>query len=105
MRLEDVPESDLKALLEENLRVSQAIYASTEKTRKYILWGQILGVVKIIIVVVPIIWAAWYLKPYLTQALGTYQDLLNTSSSLTPTTQNVSDWQKLLKNLPTAPKQ
>ena len=68
--------NELKALLEENLSYAKQIYTSTEKTRRYIMWGQVLAFVKIILVVGPLILGFLYLQPYLKSVFGTYQDLL-----------------------------
>lgn len=87
---------DLKALLEENLRYAKAIYTSTEKTRRYMLWGQVFGFIKIVIIVVPLVIGFWYLKPYLQQAMATYQELLGGSNS-SGTNQNVFDQLKALQ--------
>lgn len=78
MRIDPIPTQgdDLKSLLEENLKYAKAIYASTEKTRRYILWGQIFGFIKIFVIIVPLLVGFWYLKPYLMQASEAYQQLL-----------------------------
>lgn len=73
--------ANLKALLEENLRYAKAIYATTQKTQRFIFWGQVWGVVKIVVVVAFIGGALWFIQPYLSQAISTYQDLLNPNSS------------------------
>ena len=69
-----------QALLEESLELQRRIYESTERTRKYIVWGQVLGVIKILVIVVPLIWGVVLLKPYLQTALGAYGELLGTPS-------------------------
>lgn len=69
-------EDDLRALLNENLALTRAILEKTEKTRRYILFGQIAGVVKIILVVAPLVAGVIYLGPLLKQALASYQELL-----------------------------
>ncbi len=74
------PGADVKALLEENLRYAKAIYASTEKTRRYIFWGQVFGFLKIVLIVAPLVIAFWYLRPMLQQALAAYQQLLGDSA-------------------------
>lgn len=58
----------------------QKIYESTEKTRKYILWGRIMSLIYLILILAPIIWAIVYLPPILDQALKPYQEILNLSN-------------------------
>jgi hypothetical protein len=113
MRIDPIPTQgdDLKSLLEENLKYSKAIYASTEKMRRYMLWGQIFGFIKIFVIIVPLVIGFWYLKPYLLQVSETYQQLLGegVGANVLPGTSslNLSTWlqQQLqnsgqLKNLP-----
>ncbi|MFC1622530.1 hypothetical protein ACFL1Y_00850 [Patescibacteria group bacterium] len=56
------------------------IYESTEKTRKYILWGKILSIIKILIIVIPIVLAIIYLPPYIEKVTAPYQELLETTN-------------------------
>ncbi len=66
--------------MEENLELSRRIYESTERARRYILWGQVLGVIKLLIIIVPLVWGVILLKPYLQTAFGAYSDLLGVPS-------------------------
>jgi hypothetical protein len=104
MRIDPIPTQgdDLKSLLEENLKYSKAIYASTEKMRRYILWGQIFGFIKIFVIIVPLVVGFWYLKPYLMQASEAYQGLLGEgigTSALNGTNGlNLPAWLQQLQN-------
>lgn len=104
MRIDPIPTQgdDLKSLLEENLKYSKAIYASTEKMRRYILWGQIFGFIKIFVIIVPLVVGFWYLKPYLLQASEAYQQLLGDgvgASTLNGTGSLIlPEWLKQLQN-------
>ena len=68
---------DKKNLTQEELLWK--IYESTEKTRRYIMWGRILSLIKILVIVVPIILAVIYLPPYIKKAVAPYKELLQTS--------------------------
>ena len=70
------PNSNIERLIKENLEFTKQIHEYTNKTRKYILFAQILSIVKIIIIVGPIILAILYLPPLLSGALDTYSELL-----------------------------
>lgn len=74
--------ASLEALVRENLELTRQIYALTEKTRRYIFYGQVLGVVKIVLIVGPLIVGAFYLAPLLKQTLGLYSGLLGGGTSL-----------------------
>lgn len=57
------------------------IYKSTEKTRKYILWGRVMSLIYLLLIVVPLILAFIYLPPLVKNAIGPYQELLQGSSA------------------------
>ena len=86
---------DLKALLEENLRYAKAIYTSTEKVRRYMFWGRVYDVFKLLLIVVPLVIGFWYLQPLLQGALSSYQQLLGDSPSTSGTSINASTLQQL----------
>jgi len=69
-------EAEIKDLLEKNLKYAKAIYWSTEKIRRYIFWQRIFGLIKILIIVVPLIFAAIYLPPLLQGLFAPYAELL-----------------------------
>ncbi|HOY55980.1 MAG TPA: hypothetical protein PLH37_00930 [bacterium] len=68
------------------------IYETTEKTRKYILWGRVMSFIYIFLIVAPMILAIIYLPPLLSNIVGPYKELLGSD----PKTQ------KILNNIPTA---
>ncbi|MBI1961676.1 MAG: hypothetical protein HYS45_03170 [Parcubacteria group bacterium] len=75
----ELPLSDpasLARMMRENLELSREILEHTRKTRKYLLFGQILNVVKIVLIIGPIIIALIYLPPLIKQLFGTYSELL-----------------------------
>lgn len=63
---------EVKALLEENLRYVKEIYASTERTRRYIMRAHIFGFIKIILIVGPLILGFLYLQPKVKQVMESY---------------------------------
>jgi len=77
------PNSNIERLMKENLELTREIHEYTKKTRKYILFAQILSIVKIIIIVGPIILAILYLPPLLSGAFSTYSDLLGSGTGQT----------------------
>ncbi|MBI4122688.1 MAG: hypothetical protein HY462_01690 [Parcubacteria group bacterium] len=70
------PEKSTNELLAENLALTREIYEHTKKTQRYILFGQIFTVVKIVLIVGPLIFAIIYLPPLLREAAGAYSELL-----------------------------
>lgn len=73
----------VEQLLEENLILTREIYRLTEKTRRYMLMGQILGAIKLVLILAPLIAAIVFLPPYLKQAFSTYSELLGAGSGQT----------------------
>lgn len=63
-------------LLEKNLKVSRQILKLSKKTQKWIIWQKIRSVVYFILIIAPIILAAFYLPPILSGLLEQYQELL-----------------------------
>ncbi|MFA5029687.1 MAG: hypothetical protein WC518_02955 [Patescibacteria group bacterium] len=69
-------ESSLEKLLKDNLKYSQAIYADTQKIRRYLFWRTVISVVWIMVVILPIIAAAIWLPPLFKNFYQSYQELL-----------------------------
>lgn len=67
---------DINAMIEENLVLTREIAKLTQKTHRYIVMGQIFGIVKIIVIVVPLVVGAVYLAPILKSTIGAYEELL-----------------------------
>lgn len=71
-----VSNEEIKKLLEENIALMKEVKEDTIYVKKYVVMSQVLGFVKVFIVVVPIIWAAFYLPKMLGNVLAPYQELL-----------------------------
>jgi hypothetical protein len=73
----------LEQLVRENLILTREIYSLTKKTKRYIVFGQAMTVVKILLILGPIVLAFVYLPNILAQALGTYSELLGDGTGST----------------------
>ncbi len=62
-------------LLKENLKVSKEILWFNQKTAHWIFWQKVKGWFYFLIIVIPIILAAFYLPPILADLYGQYQEL------------------------------
>lgn len=69
-------DEEIKKILEKNLRLSEEIYQQTKYIKNYVFWAQIFGVLKILIIVVPIILAIIYLPPILQDLFSQYKGIL-----------------------------
>ncbi|MFA4937439.1 MAG: hypothetical protein WC575_04125 [Patescibacteria group bacterium] len=83
-------QQELKKLLEQNLEYSKEILKSTEKVRRYILTRQIFSFVKLVVIIGLIVLGFITIKPWLNQAIGTYQELLGTTDAVKGAAQSVS---------------
>lgn len=66
----------LKKLMEENLKYNLAIFADTQKIRRYMFWRLVINIVWLIIILTPIILALIYLPPVLREAYQGYQEIV-----------------------------
>ena|SRR3990167_2603453 len=69
-------DNEIKHLLQQNQELLGRIYESTEKGRKYILWGRIMALVYLFLIVAPIIFVLIYLPPLVKGIVAPYQELL-----------------------------
>jgi hypothetical protein len=73
MEVKDVSPGALRELLEKNLKWSQIIYEQNRKINNKLLWNTILGWLRLLIILIPLLLALWFLPPLLNK----YQELLN----------------------------
>jgi hypothetical protein len=66
----------LERLLSENLKYAKAIYADTQKIRRFMFWRMIINIVWILLIIAPIIVAFIFLPPALNDLYQSYQNLL-----------------------------
>ena len=66
---------DIKELLEENIRLSKAVLASTEKTRKYMRWMRAMAYLRVLLIAIPLILAILYIPPFLGKLSETFGSL------------------------------
>ena len=88
----------LKILLEENLVISRRLESRTKKIERWIFWQNIFGVIKILVIIVPIILALIYLPLLLKPLITTYGQLLAPNS--VPTSSNTNILDQLRQQLP-----
>lgn len=69
-------DEEIKKLLEQNLELNREIFQHTKYIKNYVFWAQIAGVIKILLIVVPIIIGIIYLPPLLKNVFDQYKDLL-----------------------------
>jgi len=78
----DTSPSALRELLEKNLKWSQIIYEQNRKINSKLFWYAFAGWIRVFIIIVPLVLAAIYLPPYVSQIWGQYQNLLGQTNIL-----------------------
>lgn len=62
--------------LERQTELLEEILAQTEKTRRYLLWLKILGIIKVLIIVTPIVLGIIYLPPFIRKIIEDYKNVV-----------------------------
>jgi len=96
-----MPDDNLKKLLEQNLALTEEMFVMVKKIKKYLLLTQIVGVIKIVLILAPIIFAIMYLPPYIKKFVNGYREIFPTGLNQN-TMERVG---KYLEALPKAPSQ
>lgn len=68
-------QQQLPKLLQENLRISKDLQIMMRKVNHWIVWQRVWGLLKILIIVIPIILGAIYLPPLLKKISQPYQEI------------------------------
>ncbi len=69
-------QKEFKTLLKKNIEYSQEILRLSLKTRRYILFAQIITLMKIVLIILPIVLAIIYLPPYAEKYIKDYVEIL-----------------------------
>ncbi len=83
-------DEELKKLVEENLQVTQEILKTVKYIKSYVVWTRVLGFLKLLVIIIPLILGYIYLIPVLRDTYGRYIELLETSKSAKEAGGNIS---------------
>ncbi len=72
----------VKKALEKNLELSEKIYKNSRYIKKFVITSQILGFLKLLLIVVPIVLGIIYLPSLLKDVYGQYKQLLGVSEQV-----------------------
>ncbi len=78
-------EEEVRKQLQENQEKLDEMYRLLQKINRHLVWQQVMGWVKVLLIVVPLLLAYWYLAPYLTSAFSVYKNLLGGGSGTSQT--------------------
>ena len=76
-----VEEKSMQEMLQEALEISKKNQKDIRYIKRFVIWSQVWGALKILLILVPIILGILYLPPFLEQWLGSYQGMLNGSGA------------------------
>ncbi len=86
----------LEDLLRENIALNKKIYASCQKSEKFIFFIKAFGIIKFILIVIPIVIGILYLIPLLSGFFDMYKEFFNHISEFMGTMDTLHD----VKNIP-----
>ncbi len=72
----------MEQMLKEHESLLRALYANSEKVRKYIFWGRVMSALYLFLIIAPLVAAIIYLPPLIEQYGNTYKELLDASGSI-----------------------
>lgn len=90
---------DLKALLQENLKISKELLNTTKKIKKWLTYQRVWGLLKILIIIIPIVLGIIYLPPLLAELVEPYRELLNFGANPSASIENALTDPSLLEQL------
>jgi hypothetical protein len=76
----EVTAADLRDLLEQNIQLSRELQEGIHYIKRYVVMSQALGILKLLLIVVPLVLGIIYLPPLLADIAGQYQEALGGSA-------------------------
>ena len=101
----DASLGSLKELLEKNLKWSQIIYEQNRRINNKLTWAVLASWIKLLIILIPLVFAIWFLPPYVKRALEQYNQLFDGTKGNMSQDEMGGSLDKLLKLLPLDPAQ
>jgi hypothetical protein len=74
-------DTDLKALLQKSLELNEEILKLTKKNNRILKWQHFFGILKLILILIPLILGIIYLPPFLEKIISSYQEVLGFTDS------------------------
>jgi hypothetical protein len=83
--------AELRDLMEQNLQLSRELQDGIRYIKRYVVMSQVLGFLKLLLIVVPLILGIIYLPSLLSDMAKQYQDALGGASTLQQPTGSLKD--------------
>jgi len=82
-------DEEIKKLLEQNLKLTEDIYAMTKKIKSYLAFQRLVSLFYLFIIIAPIILSIIYLPPLLNNLFDQYKSALGTQGASSSTIQGL----------------
>ncbi len=96
-------DEEIKELLQKNIELSEEILKLTKKSHNILFWQRVFGVLKVLLIVIPIILGFIYLPPLFNKAVNYYKEFLDTTAAVKKLDPRGIDYDKItpefIKNL------
>jgi hypothetical protein len=101
MRLQNATEkqSELRDLLEENLKYTKEIWKISKKTKRYLIWVQVMDWIKISLIVIPTILLIIYLPTLMEMMRSGVNSIINPGGVDTGSLEQLKDIEGLMNLL------
>ena len=77
--MEEEKQDRLEKLLEEHLEQNKKILETVERTRRFMNYLRVVNLIKLVVIIVPIIFALIYVPPFLQHLIDAYEEIIGTS--------------------------
>ncbi len=75
-------DDDVRKLINENLKLTKEIHEMIRYVKRFVILNQVLGVIKILLIAVPIVLGVLYLPPLLDQLFNQYREILGVTKKV-----------------------
>ena len=105
-KLDKTNSDSTRELLEKNLKWSQIIYEQNRKINRKLVWAALAGWLRLLIILIPLAFALFYMPPIIKQIWNQYSSLTSmTDNYSTSTIKSSNTLDNLMKILNLTPKQ
>ena len=70
-------DTELRKLVQKNTEMTQEVLSVVKSIKKYIIWQRVFGILKLLIILVPIVLGIIYLPPLLKGAIDQYKEIID----------------------------
>jgi len=85
-------DEQIKELLEENKKINQETLELVKYIRRYVVFQQVFGVIKVLLILIPVVLGIIYLPPILDKIFEQYSRVLDLGVSQTAESREIAQW-------------